>query len=156
VTGTAPEGLHHFIVRAKAATYAAGGGLVPETAGGEHEHAFADGPWRYRDRYVGGTDFCGQEVVWHEGTPVWAMVYAAALLRPDLLDAGQAGQVIKTALSELYARGRFLGGWSMSTGGWDYLDLNEGDPDRFSGLEQISREGLVCYRLRYAGGLVRE
>ena len=156
MTTAADQGLLAFIVRAKARTYVTDGGLVPEPVDGEHEHAFSEGVWRYRDRYVGGVDFCGEEVVWHRGTPVWAMVYSAALWRPDVLDPAQAGQVIKSALCDLYAQGRFLGGWAARVDGFDYLDLNEGGTDRFTGVEQISREGLVCYRLRYAGGLVRE
>ena len=145
-----------FVVRAKAGTYASGGGLVVEAVDGQHQHTYAEGSWHYLDRYVGGSNFCGQEIVWRAATPVWAMVYSATLVRPDILDAGTAGQVIKSALSALYAQGRFLGGWSTRVSGWDYLDTNEGDVTSFTGVEEISRDDVVCYRLHYSGGLVNE
>lgn len=154
--GRWPEELEGFIVAAKARTYAGDGGASPSAAAGEHEHVYATGSWRYRDRYVGGADFCGQEVVWHERTPVWAMVYYGTLLRPADLDGATAGRVIKAALSALYARGRFLGGWTAEVEGYSYQDASAGDVRCFTGEEQISRAGATCYRLWYAGGLTRE
>jgi len=150
------EALLRFIVSAKAHSYVGDGGLVGHVVDGEHEHAYAEGQWRYRDRYVGGTDFCGQEVVWQGPAPVWAMVYYATLLRPGTIDGATAGRVIKSALSALYQEGRFLGGWAAHIDGWDYVDVNEGDFRSFTGLEEIRRDGAACYRLQYAGGLVNE
>ncbi|MGD0834297.1 MAG: DUF5680 domain-containing protein [Candidatus Dormibacteria bacterium] len=148
--------LERFVVDAKARTYAAGGGSVPSAVPGEYEHGYERGPWRYRDRYVGGADFCGQEVVWHRDVPVWAMVYYGAILRPDAVDAATTGRVIKAALTSLYAQGRFLGGWRMEVDGWRYDDVNSGDVSGFTGEESISLAGDVCYRLWYAGGRTRE
>ena len=148
--------LEGFVVEAKSRTYAGGGGSVLAALPGEHEHAHERGRWRYRDRYVGGADFCGQEVVWHERAPVWAMVYYGTLLRPAEIDGATAGRVIRAALTSLYAEGRFLGGWVMEVDGWRYEDTNSGEVGRFSGEERITRAGEICYRLWYAGGLTRE
>jgi hypothetical protein len=145
-----------FVVEAKSRTYAGDGGSIPSSVPGEHEHGYERGPWSYRDRYVGGADFCGQEVVRHHQVPVWAMVYYGTLLRPAQLDAAVAGHVIKTALSSLYTEGRFLGGWVADVDGWHYEDVNAGDVSSFTGQECISLDGEVCYRLWYAGGLTRE
>jgi hypothetical protein len=150
------EELLKFVVTAKARTYVGDGGSVGQAVDGEHSHTFTEGPFCYRDRYVGGTDFCGQEVVWEGTRPVWAMVYSAALLRRDVLDGATAGRVIKAALSALYVSGRFLGGWTAQVGEWYYLDKSQGDVTRFTGSEEIRRDGVVCYRLEYAGGLVNE
>ena len=148
--------LEGFVVEAKSRTYAGDGGSILSAVPGEHEHGHERGPWRYRDRYVGGTDFCGQEVVWHHQVPVWAMVYYGTILRPGDIDGATAGRVIKAALSSLYAEGRFLGGWLAEVDGWHYEDANSGDVSSFTGQEHISRAGDMCYRLWYAGGLTRE
>jgi hypothetical protein len=148
--------LEGFIVEAKSQTYAGGGGSILAALPGEHEHAYARGAWSYRDRYVGGVDFCGEEVVRQHQAPVWAMVYYGTILRPAELDGATAGRVIKAALTALYEEGRLLGGWTAEVDGWHYQDTSSGDVSRFTGEERISLAGEACYRLWYAGGLTRE
>ena len=36
----------------------------------------------------------------------------------------------------------------------DYADRNEGDAAAFTGVEEIGHEGVACYRLHYAGGVI--
>ena len=120
-----------------------------------HDLTFIDGKWSYRDSYFGGTDFLGQETVWNSDQAVWAMNYYGYILRPDLIDAQRAGMVIKSALSALYARGRFLGGFDYSLDGFVYRDEAVGDFQHFHGVETILRGGVVAYELRYHGGLVK-
>jgi len=129
--------LERFIVAAKRASYVGDGARAEASRVGSHDLVFANGPWRYRDSYFGGTDFVGQEVVWCENEPTWAMNYHGYILRPDLIDAARAGATIKAALSALYAQGRFLGGCEWQGEFGRYLDRSEGDVARFSGLEAI-------------------
>lgn len=148
-------GLEAAVVAAKRACYVGGGAKAEPCRPGSHDLTWADGPWSYRDSYFGGTDFLGQETVWHEGEPVWAMNYFGFILRPDLIDASRAGDTIKAALSALYAEGRFLGGFSFGGPHGLYVDRSDGDHTRFFGEEQISVVGEVAYRLVYHGGLVK-
>ncbi|ASY62409.1 hypothetical protein SJ05684_c09500 [Sinorhizobium sojae CCBAU 05684] len=37
---------------------------------GSHDLAHERGSWRYLYSYFGGTDFAGQETVWHDGEPI--------------------------------------------------------------------------------------
>ncbi|MCJ7826742.1 MAG: DUF5680 domain-containing protein [Demequinaceae bacterium] len=148
--------LEAFIVKAKAATYVGSGEPAPASRPGSHDLAFSDGPFAYLDSYVGGADFLGEELVTHDGVPAWAMNYYGYLLRPDLIEAPQAGAVIKASLSALYAEGRFLGGFEHTVGGDTYTDTNDGDVTHFTGLEWITRDGVRVYELVYHGGLVRE
>lgn len=143
-----------FVVAAKAATYAGDGAKILPYRLGSHDLQFAQGPWAYHDSYVGGTDFQGQEVVYREGEPVWAMSYYGYLVDPAALDAATAGQVIKRSLTALYAQGRFLGGWRFDALGYEYVDVTAGDVGRFTGWERIEREGRLLYELRYFGGRV--
>src|SRR5262245_52784991 len=85
--------LNEFIVRAKSATYVGNGEPVSPCRLGSHDLRFEDGWWAYHDSYFGGSDFIGEEVVYLEGRPVWAMNYYGRILRDDLITAAQAGQM---------------------------------------------------------------
>jgi hypothetical protein len=86
------SGLHTFIIRAKKATYVAGGAKDPASRPGSHDLSFRDGDWTYRDSNVGGTDFLGRETLWSKDEPVWSMIYYGYILRPDLIDGNRAMQ----------------------------------------------------------------
>jgi len=65
-----PTALHSFIIRAKAATYVGGGAKIPACRPASHDLQFVDEDWSYLDSYFGGTDFIGEETIWHAGKPV--------------------------------------------------------------------------------------
>jgi len=144
-----------FIVAAKRATYV--GGRMPALASraGAHDLTFEQGAWSYRDSYFGGTDFLGQEVVWHDGDPVWAMNYYGYITRPDLIDAHRAGATIKAALAAMYIEGRFLGGFEWQGPYGRYVDISEGDAGHFRGREHILVQAIEAYGLDYCGGLIK-
>jgi len=148
--------LHSFIVRAKAATYVGGGAKVSPCRPASHDLQFADGDWSYLDSYFGGTDFIGEEAVWHLQQPVWVMNYYGYILKPELITPAQAGQMIKASLSRMYTEGRFLGGFQYGEGDFTYFDTSEGEFTRFTGREWIQRDGMKVYELVYHGGLVKE
>jgi hypothetical protein len=149
-----PE-LAAFILAAKASSYVGGGGKSISSRTGSHDIGFSGGRWRYLDSYFGGTDFAGQETVWLNDQPVWAMNYYGTILRRDLMDAERAGCIIKAALAELYqGERRFLGGWCYQHAFGDYVDCNEGDVGRFTGREHITTDGTIVYELHYHGGMV--
>ncbi len=148
--------LHAFIVRAKAATYVGNGEKSQACRPMSHDLKFTAGDWAYLDSYFGGTDFIGEEAVWHGGHPVWAMNYYGCILRPELIRPEQAGQVIKASLSQMYAENRFLGGFQHAQGEFTYFDTNEGDFCRFTGREWIERAGVRAYELVYHGGLIKD
>lgn len=147
--------LGRFVVLAKRATYVGGGERAAASRAGAHDLTFAEGDWSYRDSYFGGTDFIGQESVWHRDEPVWAMNYYGYITRPELIDAGRAGATIKAALSDMYAEGRFLGGFEWSGPHGIYRDGSVGDVSHFSGRETISVGDVEAYALDYHGGLIK-
>ena len=151
-----PSDLEAFIIAAKRACYAGGGAPAPSSRPGSHDLSYAAGDWSYRDSYFGGTDFSGQEVVWFKDRPAWAMNYYGIIHRPDLIDAARAGSTIKGALSEMYAEGRFLGGFDWTGPHGNYVDRSTGDCSHFSGREAILVGGAVAYVLDYCGGLVKD
>jgi hypothetical protein len=148
--------LNAFIVRAKATTYVGKGEHVKPCRIGSHDLRFTDTGWEYHDSYFGGTDFIGEEVVYFDGKPIWAMNYYGRILRPDLLTAEQAGQMIKASLSQMYQQGRFLGGFEHMENDLSYADDSEGNTDSFHGRECIRRGPELAYELLYHGGLIKD
>lgn len=148
-------GLEAFVVRAKANTYAGSGGARPSCRPGSHDLGFDEGPWRYLDSYFGGTDFIGQEVVWRDDVPVWAMNYYGRILDSARIDAEGAGRLIKASLTALYREGRFLGGFDWQLDDLVYRDRSEGTVEAFAGREAILIGADEIYRLDYHGGLIR-
>jgi hypothetical protein len=150
-----------FIVRAKSVTYAAGGAKSLSYRPGSHDLQFHEGEFAYLDSYFGGADFIGQEVIYYQGQPVWAMNYYGRILEPALIKPEEAGQIIQASLSALYKEGRFLGGFEHDTGQGVYTDTNEGDVTSFTGKEwimrhsEMARQGVRVYELVYHGGLIR-
>ncbi|HHB82875.1 MAG TPA: hypothetical protein ENK61_05325 [Devosia sp.] len=147
--------LNDFIVRAKQATYVGGGGKTSSSRPGSHDLCFEEGDWAYRDSYFGGTDFLGQEVVWLKGEPVWVMNYYGYILRPDLIDGQRGAETIQLALSQMYAEGRFLGGFVFEGPHGRYVDFSNGDVAHFSGREEIYVGDVIAYALDYHGGFVK-
>ena len=148
--------LEEFIVRAKSATYVGGGNKsATPTRTGSHDLGYRDGDWHYIDSYFGGTDFIGQEVVWHRGTAMWAMNYHGRILRPDMIDATTAGMVIQRSLSTLYREGRFLGGFTHPVENLVYVDTNAGEFQSFTGVERSYLGHFETYRLDYHGGIIK-
>jgi hypothetical protein len=150
------DALKVFILRSKAATYVGNGEHVSPCRPGSHDLRFEDGQWAYHDSYFGGSDFIGEEVVYFEGRPVWAMNYYGRILRADLITASQAGQMIKASLSRMYREGRFLGGFEHTEQDFTYVDTSNGTVDCFRGRELIRRGELTAYELEYHGGLIRD
>jgi hypothetical protein len=147
--------LNRFVVKAKQATYVGNGARAEPSRDGAHDLVFADRSWTYRDSYFGGTDFIGQETVWLDGEPVWAMNYYGYITRPDLIDGARAGATIKLALSAMYGEGRFLGGWEWNGPHGAYRDASAGDVGHFSGRETITVGDVEAYALDYHGGLIK-
>ena len=147
--------LHDFIVRAKSASYVGDGKTIAPCRIASHDLAYQEGSFSYLDSYFGGWDFIGEEVVYFDNEPVWAMNYYGRVLHPELITAAQAGQVIKASLSRMYKEGRFLGGFSYTHEGFGYEDTSQGEFTSFSGREWISAEDLTVYELLYHGGLIK-
>jgi hypothetical protein len=149
------EQLAEFIVRAKAATYAGGGAPAISCRPGSHDLRFEDGPFAYIDSYFGGADFIGEEVIYYQDEPIWAMNYYGRILEPTLIQAAQAGRIIQASLSAMYREGRFLGGFQHAADEFTYFDTNDGDVCFFTGREWISRGDVHVYELVYHGGLIK-
>jgi hypothetical protein len=150
------DALETFIVTAKAISYIGGASHSAQPSRpASHDIRFESGAFSYLDSYFGGTDFLGQEVVWENATPVWAMNYYGRILDPQRFDGERAGTVIKQALSALYQEKRFLGGFSYQHALGEYIDQSVGDYTSFLGVERIFVDDRIVYQLDYQGGLIK-
>jgi len=156
VKGLSTDVLHAFVVRAKAATYIGGGARSLSRRPSSHDLEYREGAFEYLDSYFGGSDFIGQEVVFFNSRPVWAMNYYGRILEPELINARETGQLLQESLSELYKQERFLGGFEYTTEAGAYVDTNEGGITSFVGKEWITRDNAKVYELVYHGGLIRD
>ena len=147
--------LQEFIISAKSTTYVGGGKPTAPCRPGSHDLSYSDGDYFYLDSYFGGSDFIGEEVVYHSGEPVWGMNYYGVILEAEKITAAEAGAMIKDSLSRMYAYGSFLGGWEHKSGQLVYYDTSEGDLTHFTGYEWIEKDGEKVYELFYHGGMIQ-
>ncbi len=155
MTSISLEQLNNFIVRAKSATYVGSGAEIASCRPDSHDLQFKEGDFTYLDSYFGGADFLGQEVVYYQNEPVWAMNYYGRILEPDHIRPDETGRIIKQSLSAMYKEGRFLGGFEFTIDEDTYFDTSEGDAACFSGKEWITRNNTKVYELVYHGGLIK-
>jgi hypothetical protein len=88
------EQLNDFLVRAKAATYIGSGRESVSCRSGSNDLEFHEGAFHYLDSYFGGSDFIGEEVIYFEGKPVWAMNYYGRILAPERITAEETGKIL--------------------------------------------------------------
>lgn len=145
----------NFLIRAKKATYVAGGAKDQPSRPGSRDLSFHDGDWTYRDSYFGGTDFIGQEVVWFTGEPVWSLTYYGYILRADLITPQQAATTLRAALSTEQAQGRLLDNFEWRGPHGHFSIASEGTVEHFKGRETITIDGTLAYALDYMGELIK-
>ncbi|MGF1911540.1 DUF5680 domain-containing protein [Vibrio kasasachensis] len=147
--------LYKFIVEAKANSYVARAPKCLSSRQGANDIQYRRGRFQYMDSYFGGNDFLGQEVVYFDGEPIWAMNYYGKILKPTVYDGEKAGNAVLSSLSKLYESGHFLGHFANETDWGTYQDTNQGDVFSFTGYEWIELSGLKVYELHYHGGLIK-
>ena len=81
---------------------------------------YAEGDVAYYDTYLGGTHFAGTEVLWRQGTPIWAMNYCGRVFDERFWRLPQRSAltgVRKLALSRTTALSAWINELSLSGDG---------------------------------------
>lgn len=146
--------LMQFLVAAKKATYAGSGDdfSLPSPFPESKLLAFSAGNYAYRDIYFGMTSFSGQEVVSFCQKPVWSMCYSGECTAKD--DIANIYAFLRKALLQIPLSAPLRGPEVFRESGLDYINNYKGDMKFFSGMESITKEGSLIYRLNYSGGLL--
>jgi hypothetical protein len=147
--------LNEFIVRAKAATYIGDGEQTKSSRLESRDLTYEEGKFSYLDSYFGAVDFIGEEVVYYENQPVWAMNYYGRVIQLDKISGAEVGKILKVSLSKMYQEGRFLGGFEHTVDDCKYTDTSQGELGAFTGKEWITRDEVVVYELVYHGGMIK-
>lgn len=69
-----------FLRRAKQATYAGKGPESEASRPQSHDLRYEEAERIYIDTYLGGECFAGEEAIWENGQPIWAMNYCGRVL----------------------------------------------------------------------------
>ncbi len=152
-----PPGLVEFLRAAKAATYAAQGddASVPPALPDSKQLEFRDGPFLYRDIYVGMFRFVGQEVVYLADRALWSMSYAGGLAPGVAQSAARPIYAfLRRALLAPAAELPVRGPAEFAADGMRYVCAWQGSLQSFHGSEGIHEGGRAVYELRFSGGML--
>ncbi len=147
--------LNEFLVKAKVNTYATsgeGGERILED--GSKELVYEEGGFKYRDRYFGFGPFAGEEIVWKDGRPFWAMNYYGSPVS-GAVPAEKFYEFLKRALRKVTREKPFRGPDNFKEGDFEYINESEGGVGDFAGIEMILCRGEEVYKLSYHGGFIK-
>ena len=151
------EDLARFLIKAKSEAWAGDGKEISPQRPGFKELEYIEGPWEYRDSYVGYFMAPGQEYVRFEGQPVWMMSYSGGMTEEYFGNKAFAKETftfLKKALKLVEVNRPFRGPNNICEGDWEYKDASEGDIINFKGTEQIFYQGKEVFKQNYCGGIV--
>jgi hypothetical protein len=144
------ERILDFLLKAKKATYAGKGPQTAASRPNSHDLEYAEGELKYIDTYLGGERFAGEEALWENGVPFWAMNYCGRVV-----GEGFDGNFLKEALSGVSADMPYRGPAIYEKGGLSYRCMAEGGFEWFNGREEIYCRGVMVYECIFHGGGVR-
>ncbi len=139
-----------FLMRAKRATYAGKGGETASSRPASHDLLYEEGPLKYIDTYLGGEAFAGEEALWQENVPFWAMNYVGRVTAP-----GFSGDFLKEALLRVPPETPYRGPAEYTDGVFIYRCTVNGLFDWFNGSETIEKDGVTLYECLFHGGSIR-
>ncbi len=138
-----------FLCRAKKETYAAGLGKIESTRPNSYDLEYNEGSLKYMDSYVGTEKFSGEEVVWIDENPIWAMNYTGRVI-----DRNFSSKFLKAALMNPTVEYPFRGQPLFQDGNYTYVMEVRGDFNWFDGRELIFYKDVLVYELNFHGGQV--
>ena len=143
------DALIDFRLEANVNTYAAFMNESEATRPSSHDYRYERGGYLYHDTYVGGERFAGEEAIWKNGEPVYAMNYMGRVLGD-----GFSGNFLKEALRAADRRMPYRGPEVYQSGEYLYRCRVTGDFVWFQGYEEISHNEKKVYECVFHGGLI--
>jgi len=140
-----------FLIRAKIATYAGKGAETASSRQNSHDLKYTEGPLEYLDTYLGGVKFAGQEALWKDGTPFWAMNYIGRIIADGFSDVFH-----KEALLLVPEEYPYRGPLHYESGDYVYKCSITGDFNWFNGIEEVFFQNNKVYECAFHGGATEE
>jgi len=146
------EGVISFLCRAKKNTYAANGNSedVESSRQCSRDLFYGDGKYEYLDSYFGGERFIGEEVLYVNKAPFWAMNYSGRVL-----DRNFSGDFLKECLTAVKSDKPYRGPEILQNGNFTYHCNVKGEFDWFQGEEQIFFQNMKVYECLFHGGIIK-
>lgn len=140
-----------FLLLAKRNTYAGNGEEQKNnTRPQSHDLIYEEGKYKYIDTYLGGERFLGEEAIFENETPIWAMNYAGIEMNEKF-----SSSFLKLALSNVSREMPYRGPSIFKDGEYTYVCNVSGDFNWFQGKEEIYSESEKVYECIFNGGLVK-
>lgn len=139
-----------FLIRAKKSTYAAKGAEASPSRPNSHDLHYAEGSLKYIDTYLGGEKFAGQEALFADGVPFWAMNYVGRVIAD-----GFSGDFLKESLLLVPEEFPYRGPLKYTNGDYTYTCNVKGDFHWFYGYEEIHHANVKVYECAFHGGDVK-
>jgi transcriptional regulator with XRE-family HTH domain len=139
-----------FLLRAKRNTYAGKGSEAQPSRPGSHDFVYTENELTYIDTYLGGEHFAGQEALWRQGIPFWAMNYCGRVLSEAF-----SGDFLKECLLLATAEYPYRGPLVQTNGDYQYHCIINGAFEWFNGYEEIFCKKEKVYDCVFHGGSVK-
>ncbi|MBR6880351.1 MAG: helix-turn-helix transcriptional regulator [Clostridiales bacterium] len=139
-----------FRLEANVNTYAAFMNETDASRPASHDFRYENGRYMYHDTYVGGEEFAGEEAIWKDGMPVYAMNYMGRVLAD-----GFSGNFLKEALRAADKNMPYRGPEYYQSGEYTYRCNVTGDFTWFQGYEEIYQGGIKVYECVFHGGSLK-
>lgn len=151
------EELKKFLYKANENGYAGDGNEVEPQRPGFDEIEYTDGKYLFHDSYAGHYFAPGQEVVYLDNKPIWAMAYAGGMNFKHHGDEKLTKDTIKflkKALLKMDPEKPFRGPEYYKEGDFEYHSQLMGDVQDFAGSELINYKGEEVFSQNFIGGVV--
>ncbi len=113
---------------------------------------FEKDDWKSHDNFFGGEPYGGRTVVFHEGKPVWIMIYYGLVV--EEADTNQVYKILRQALIKMPNDYPYRGPKKYKNDKYTYINNWQGEIDRFCGEEKIFQGKKLIYKANYMGGWV--
>jgi len=145
-----------FLREAKANTYARDGeGAETKLNNGSKKFEYKKDEFHYQDIHFGFNPFAGQEIIFYQQKPIWAMNYRGQIIIKNIL-AKDVYKFLKKALQKVSLANPYRGPAVYKNGDFKYINRTKGNIHDFSGQEKIYSKNKLAYTLNYHGGKIIE
>lgn len=140
----------NFLIKARNECYQSGASPLKPTRPNSYDLEYTNGKYTYRLSSLGGLDSVGQEAIWMNNRPIWAMNYNGRVVSD-----GFHGTFFREALLEIDHDHPFRGPCYYKKGDYTYVSSTEGDLLWFYGREEIYHEEKLVYEGFFHGGRIK-
>lgn len=143
------EEIIDFLCIAKKSTYAGCGKEAQASRPNSHDLIYCEDNLKYIDTYLGSENFVGEEAIWVDNKPIWAMNYSG-----KVIDEAFSGSFLKEVLSAVTKDNPYRGPMVYQKGDYKYHCIVHGEFKWFKGYEEIYFNNRKIYECIFHGGII--